>query len=378
MHRLKLLFLSFYNLDYGIGASASLIDQLNDLPSAVKAIVIEPNRIDLPQVKVEVPAIVKRVKIPLPLAGSLSLSYPLLAFFYGLKIALTLKPDMIFSMHHPFHTLSLSGHIISRILHIPHVVDLRDVWRPMGQKLTTCEHLKDIIERKVARIIKNDIVIFVCSENKQILESRAKITFKNALILPNCVSSSLVKTVKVRKTKKRENIQFIFVGRIGHEYGLDKIKPFLDALKSLGYKPSLLVVGHNQVGIPEYATYIGSLPRRETLQLIAESDIGIGPLNPTVAIPRKVIEYLVLGKIIIIGKNAVSKDILKEYGDYIIEVSETDNVNQEVFRMLTMLENTNHDCKEMEKLYCEKKWEIIFEKIAGLNAQTLIPQKSAK
>ncbi|MEM3731855.1 MAG: glycosyltransferase [Candidatus Bathyarchaeia archaeon] len=358
-----MLFLSFYNLDYGIGASASFIDQLSDLPSNVRALVIEPNRIDLSQVKVEVPVMVERVKTPLPLTSSLSFLYPFLAFFYGLKIASALKTDIIFSMHHPFHTLSLSGHIISRILHVPHVVDLHDVWRPMGQKLTICERLKDIIERKVARIIKNDIMIFVCSEHKQILESRAKITFKNALILPNCVSSSLIKTIKVRKTKKGKNIQFIFVGRVGREYGLDKIKPFLDALKSVGYKPSLLVIGHNQVGVHEYATYIGSLPQRETLQLIAESDIGIGPMNPTITVPKKVVEYLALRKAIIVGKNAVSSDIIKEYGDYIIEVSEADNVNQAILRILTMLEYANRDCKMVDKLYCEKRWKIIFRKI---------------
>jgi glycosyltransferase involved in cell wall biosynthesis len=313
-------------------------------------------------VKVEIPNTVKRVKIPLPLKGSLSLLYPLLAFFYGLKIALKLKPDILISMHHPFHTLSLTGHIISRILHIPHVVNMHDVWRPMGIKLKTRDHLIDVHERMVAAIIKNDLTVFVCNEFKQILESRAKCIFRNPLILPNCVSRSLIESVRIKKNKNKKTVQFIFVGRVGIEYGLERIQPFLEVLKSFGYRTTLIVVGHIQTRLPEHATYAGILTRRETLQLIAESDVGIGPLNPTLGIPKKVIEYLALGKIVIVGKNAVSKDIIKEYGDYIIEISETDDVIQVVSRMITMLENKNHDLKGMESLCCEKGWKIIFEK----------------
>ncbi len=350
-------------MDYGIGASATMIDQLNDLPSNVLAVVIEPDRTDLPHVKIELSRMIQRFKILLPLRGALSLLYPFFAFFYGLNIASNLKPDIVFSMHHPFHTLSLTGHFISRILHVPHVVDLHDVLRPMGQKLTTSYFLKDVLERKVAKIIKNDTLIFVCNENKQILESRANINFNNVLVLPNCVSRSLVNNVDMKKHSEKKTIQFIFVGRISHEYGLNKIQALLDALPTFGYTPHLLVVGHDQTGVPDCATYLGTLSRRETIQLVAESDVGIGPLNPTIAVPRKVVEYLTLGKIVIVGKNAVSKDFLKEYEEYIIEISETEDVNKIISKLLTMLKTVNYDHKKMEKLYCINRMKKILEKV---------------
>lgn len=368
MHGLKILFLSFYNLDYGIGASASLIDQLNDLPPNATAVVIEPNRVDLPHVKAEFYRPVKRIKVPIPLKCYSSFLFVFTAFFYGLKTAKTLKPHIIFSMHHPFHFLSLTGHIIARALNVLHVVDFNDVWRPMGLKPTIRDRLFDILERKVADIIKNDLMIFVCSEHQQILESRSRIHFKKAIVLPNCVSHSLIKRINVENTKvsreiKNKEIRFIFVGRVGREYAIDKIKPVLDALRSRGYKPSLLIVGHSQVCLPQYATCIGELSREETLQTIAKNDIGVGPMNPTTTIPKKVVEYLVLGKIIVVGRNAVSKDILKEYEERFIEVAENSDVNQVVFRLLKMLENANYKSQKNNKLYCEKRWEVILSKI---------------
>ena len=359
---MNILCLSFYNLDYGIGASASSLDELNSLPHGIRAFIIEPNRVDLPRVKVVLSDAIQRYTIPLPLTRYLSFLHPFLSFFYGLKTASNVKMGVVFSMHHPFHSLSFTGHVISRILHVPHVVQLQDVLRPMGVKLTIFDHLSDILERIVAKLIKDDLMVFVCSENRQILESRTKTKFHNVLILPNCVSQHLVQSVQLRKTVREKTIHFIFVGRIGPEYGLSKIQRLLSVLPSFGYEPRLLVVGHNQVGMPDSATYIGSLPRKETMQLIAESDVGIGPMYPTIAVPRKVVEYLALGKVVIIGKNAVSRDIIKEFGESILEVSENDDVNQVANKLLTMLKNANFSSKKMDALYCESKMQIILDK----------------
>ena len=369
--KLKILFLSFYNLDYGIGASASLINQLNDLPQNILTVVIEPNRVDLPCVRIEVPKNVRRVKIPIPLRrGLLSFLYPFIAFFYGLRLASKLKPNIIFSMHHPFHALSFVGHIISKILHIPHVVDARDVWRPMGQKLTFRDYIGYLLEMRIAKVTKNDIWVFVNSENKKILEKRTNISFKNALILPNCISYSLLKNInfeETEKTRKGKEIRFIFVGRVGPEYGLHKIQPILDTLKMLGFEPKLFVVGHRQVKeLPKYTIYIGSLPYKRTLQLIAESDVGVGPMNPTIATPRKVVEYLMLGKIVVAGKYAISRDIVKDFNNSIIELSENEDIIQVANKILTKLSKSkeiifNH--KKLEKFYCIKKIELIMRKV---------------
>lgn len=362
MKSLNLLYLSYYNLSYGIGASATYLDQLNDLPSYVTAVVIEPNRVDLPNVKIELNPSVKRISGKLPLTGPLALFYPFIAFFYALKHAKSIKPDLIISMHQPFHTLSLTGHMLSRVFSVPHVVDLQDVLRPMGGKPSLLDHFADLTERIVCLVVRNDLMVFVCNENKQILEMRTKISFKKSIILPNCVSRGLVESVKKTSPRKGKTIRFVFVGRVGKEYGLGKIQSILEASKSFGYDSVLVIAGHDQVGIPNYAKYLGSLPRKETLQLIAESDIGVGPMNPTIAVPLKVVEYLALGKIVIVGKNAVSKDIINKY-ESIVEVSDGDDPREVMRKLISMLENPKFQ-KEKTELYCSQKLPIIIKAIA--------------
>lgn len=361
--KLHLLCFSFYNLDYGIGASATFLDQLNSLPENVFATVIEPNRTDLPQSDVELSTRVNRIKIPLPLTSSMFIFYPVLAFFYGLKINSKIKSDVIFSMHHPFHFLSLTGHILSKIFHVPHVVALHDVWRPMGIDLTLIDYWADILEKIIAKLIKNDLMVFVCSEHRQILESRSKVKFLNSLTLPNCVSDSLIKGIQKKSIKSKNEINFIFVGRIGREYGLEKIQPIFDSLSSFGYEPHLLVAGHNQVGLPKYAKFVGNLTRRETIQLISESDVGIGHMYPTNTIPRKVVEYLALGKIVIIAKNSVSVDILRDYGELILEVSDADNPNQVAQKLLSLLNNPKDKPEKILNLYCSHRMKLILKRL---------------
>ncbi|MDT8782468.1 MAG: hypothetical protein IAX22_07505 [Candidatus Bathyarchaeota archaeon] len=364
--KLRLLCFSFYNLDYGIGASATFLDQLNNLPQNIVATVIEPKRVDLPSVEIELKNNVERVILPVPLTSLTSFLFPIFALFYSIKNIAKLQPSIIFSMHHPFHSLSVTGHFISKLFHVSHIVDLRDVWRNMGVKGSSLLRWQDFFERLVVRLIKNDLMVFVCSENKLLLESRTNLKFKNSLVLPNCVSDSLIENIKRNSNREKNVINFIFVGRVGSEYGLNKVQPILDILPSFGYTPRLLVVGHNQVGMPsKYCTFVGSLTRKETIQLISESDVGIGPFYPTIAVPRKVVEYLALGKIVIFGKNAISKDIIKTYGEFLIEISETDDLNEVVTNMLKKLDTIKYDSKKMEPLYCTKRMNIIIKRVLG-------------
>lgn len=364
--KLNMLCFSFYNLDYGIGASASFLDQLNSLPKDIKATVIEPKRVDLPRVKVELANNVHRIVVPFSLTASLSFVYPFLAFFYGLRTALKIKPDFIFSMHHAFHYLSLTGHVLSKILSIPHIVDLRDVWRPMGQKLTIYDTLQNIFEILISKLIKKDLLVFVCNEHLKILELRAKIHFNNVLVLPNCVSDQLIKGVKKKKALIKKVIKFIYIGRVGYAYGLNRILNVIDALSSFGYEPRLLVVGHNQIEVPKCCKFIGNRTRRETIQLVAESDVGIGHMQPTNTIPRKVVEYLALGKIIILAKNSISADILRDYGELILEVSESDDSNQVALKLLSMLKNVTYKPKT-SNLYCSHRMKLIIDRLKTKN-----------
>jgi len=370
---LRVLFLSYYNLNYGMGASASLLDLLMDMPSQICSIIIEPKRIDLPYINVEVPANVERKIIPIPLKKTISVVlYPFLAFFFSLKILCTLRPIVIISMHHPHHPLSLVGHIISTIFRIPHIVDVRDVWRPLKSKLTIVDYLVDGLERFVTKFIKNDLIIFVCSEHKRILEKRSKVIFKRYLVIPNCVSYTILRNINIRrKVSHSRKIKFIYVGRVAAEYALDKIFPLLDELSSLGYEPVLTILGHTEVKIPtKYKVFIKRLPRRETLKMIAESDVGIGPMKSVLTIPRKVVEYLVLKKAIVAGRGAISRDILLRFRNYIIEYSEKTDPRELAQKLLLLLRNNvwkkNYITKrndELEFLFCKHKVKTILREI---------------
>jgi len=358
------LYLSYYPLDYGIGAAASVIDLLLDLPESLDAIIIEPYRMDLPCTKIELPANVKRIKIPIPLDKYSSALYPLLVLFYFLKIFKKEKPDIVMSMHHPFHILSLLGNVFCRVFRIPHIVDVSDVWNPFISKENFINRIFDILERISSKFFKNDLVIFVCNEQKKILEIRAKVKFQKALIFPNCVSQTIVSRVVAQANQqisKSDNvIRLIFVGRVGKEYNLHKINPLLKKLGHLGYNPILIIVGHIQDVFPNNIIYLGPRSREETLRLILESDIGVGPLGSAYAAPRKVIEYLVLGKIVIVGEHAVSKDLMKEYSGKILELPENNaKMDEFVTELIKKLEESrqkqNKSIPTLNKLFCRTK-----------------------
>jgi hypothetical protein len=360
----NILFLSFYNLNYGIGASACLIDTINDVPQNMKSVVIEPNRPDLAKVKVELTGNAERVVIPIPLKGALSLLFPVLAFFYGIKAISKKKPAVIISMHHPFHFLTLTGYVLSKIFRIPNIVDMHDVWHYTRGGLSSS--FKSILEQMVVTIAKNDVMVFVCSESKNVLESRTKIQFKNSLVLPNCAPESLIREIKPKQKSSSTQIRLIFVGRIGYGYGLNKIERLIEALQALGYNPSLFVVGHNQAGIPKYAKYMGNLSRKETLQLIADSDVGVGVLNPTITVPKKVVEYLALGKIVIIGKDSLSQDILAEYKDFIVEVSDDQDPSVAAKQLINALNKGNAQSSKIQNLYCTQRVRAMLSKTKTL------------
>jgi|GEM_PF-3798890 len=144
-------------------------------------------------------------------------------------------------MHHPFHILSLLGNILCRIFRISHVVDVRDVWNPFISEKNLIDHIANVLEKISSRFFKDDLVIFVCSEQKEMLERMSKVKFRKALIFPNCVSRAIMDRVITQASQqplKSDNIiRFIFVGRVSKEYKLYKVYSILEKLRYLGYNP---------------------------------------------------------------------------------------------------------------------------------------------
>jgi len=118
--------------------------------------------------------------------------------------------------------------------------------------------------------------------------------------------------------------------------------------------------------------YLGPKSRDETLKLILESDIGVGPLGPAYAIPRKVVEYLALGKIVIVGRNAVSRDLVKEYSREILECPEDDaEIDKFVIELIKRLEESkqkqNKYASNLNKLFCRARVLYILKSMKNYN-----------
>lgn len=367
---LTILYLSYYPLDYGIGASANLIDILEDMPETINCIILEPRRMDLPIIKrVTSYKNVNRIIIPIPLNEYTSLLlYPMFALLFSLKICSKKMPNIIVSMHHPFHILSFIGGILSRLLKIPHIIDAQDVWRPMKKRRNFTDVFSDILERIMAKLMRSDLWIFVSSECKYLLEKRANISIRWSLIFPNCISENLLKKLQLYPGEREINkkvIKLVFVGRVSEEYQLKLINPLLRALTERGYRPVLLILGHVQEELPSEAYYLGPRSREETLKAIAMSDVGIGPLGPTLAVPKKVIEYLLLGKIVITGKYSLSRDLTKKFSGYILEFSSDDDIEEFIDKLLSALSTNAPHAEisgELENFSCRKRIKAMLRK----------------
>jgi len=164
--------------------------------------------------------------------------------------------------------------------------------------------------------------LVVCRENKEILESRLG-RLKNLRISYNGVDPNEFKGISRKDARKYLNIEpknnvILFTGRFsGPEYRIDVLFKAFTIIKENIPKSLLILVGdrlprairRELIIDPKRMKIIGPVTRSEIKKYLAASDICIGPLGSTRAIPLKVLEYMVCGKPIVTGINSVSRDV---------------------------------------------------------------------
>jgi glycosyltransferase involved in cell wall biosynthesis len=90
----------------------------------------------------------------------------------------------------------------------------------------------------------------------------------------------------------------------------------------------------DSLGIGENARVCGSMPHEDVAEFIVASDVCIGPLMATQAMPLKVLEYMTCGKPVVTGKGSITVDLDPE-SNFILTLPEPENVSEAFLKALT-------------------------------------------
>lgn len=282
-------------------------------------------------------------KIPRKLAPFLSAPF---LFLKGLRIGRDV--DVIFCQFHPYHFVFVVALFVGRIFNIPVVARANDIYRKMGRrKLCFKNQLVKVVNHFNECFVKYaEAFLVVCSENKEILLSRlGKNGLKSNIGLSyNGVAQSAFNNGPNKEEARKilcighKKKILLFVGRFsGQEYGIEvllKAMPFV--LKEVP-NSILILVGDNitphqrqlinSLGISKHVRIYGVRPHEEVVNFIMAADLCIGPLYPTLAIPHKVLEYMICGKPVITGIQSVSKDLNPNNNFLLVQPTPEDVIN---------------------------------------------------
>ncbi len=263
---------------------------------------------------------VPRFKIP---EGPAQTIAPLFVFLDAMKTGR--RCDAVVCQFQPHHFVFLAGIAVGKLLGLPVVARANDVYREMGEKLSPIQRI-NLARRRVYNAINEwfvglaDEFLVVCEENRDTLISRVG-ELPNIRISHNGVDPEEFQNldrVAARKSLGIEEEQRIvlFTGRFsGEEYRLDVLLEAYSLLKSRHPEALLYLVGDSLPKTLEGEALrlgvrvVGHVPRRRIAEFLAASDVCIGPLGRTQAIPLKVLEYMVAGRPIVTGSGSVSREL---------------------------------------------------------------------
>ena len=262
--------------------------------------------------------------IPIALAPIVS---PFFLFFKGIQICKEI--DLIICQFQPHHFTFIIGILLGKVFHIPVIARANDVHREMGIKPDSFFLKINLFRKNIFNTINElfvtyaDLILVVCSENKEILESRVG-KLKNIILSPNGVDPQEFTGLnygdarKLLQIKNNEKV-ILFIGRFsGLEYKIEILINSFIKIKREIPNSSLYLIGdtlpqklYKKIIIDPKITVKGPVERSEIIRYIMASDICIGPLGRTSAIPLKVLEYMICGKPIVTGEGSISRDLAR-------------------------------------------------------------------
>lgn len=261
-----------------------------------------------------------------------------------LKLLATKKPakyDLILSQYHPHHIMSIVALLIGRIYKRPVVVRADDVHRSLGLGESSArETFYGLITKMVNSVNEyflrySNALDLVNSEHLEILRNRRVVLPSHVELSPNGYpqfddyAGALSETIRNKIGVKASDRILLFVGRYGgKEYGVDIILQGFELLLKECENVVLVLVGDekgksvakNELSptIASQVRFIGAVGQSMIFDLIRISDVCLGPMGPTCALPLKVMEYMRLGKPVVTGYRSVSRDLARNGENMIV------------------------------------------------------------
>ena len=279
--------------------------------------------------------IVKLKTFPKLHPGLMLMHYNLMCLQYYTKITRTIPEHMesiafIISQHHFWHPASKWAIKTGIKLGKPIVIRIDDIFLdyesfdPITQKFYFMMFNEYIKLLKIPKIIT-----VVSSEHKAIMINKLKIHPENVLIHPNFIDTSMFikfkPKINFREVLGSPDYIITYSGSYTSYAGM---KVLLKATKKIASEYRRIVVVLSIVNLSKRIlraikrlidkydlnkkVIVISLPRKLVIDLILQSDILIGPISKHIvnygAVPLKVLEYMALGKPVIVS-SLISKDL---------------------------------------------------------------------
>lgn len=183
-----------------------------------------------------------------------------------------------------FHFNSGAGwasYIISKILKVPFILRIHDVYEPITLKEKMMFIVNKIPLKKATKLLT------INTPSKEFLESNKYNKSENILVIPNGVSN----LTKMKNTIDNKVKRICFIGTLSKDRGLDKLFSLVDILEKKNIHLKIHVIGdgpefENLKGTiennPLYKNKItlhGAYTRKKATQVLSEMDISIGVLD---------------------------------------------------------------------------------------------------
>lgn len=231
--------------------------------------------------------------------------------------------DIIICQVHPNQLLGITTYVASRILRRPIILRSCDVFRNLRIKSKIIRFIVKVFDLINSWAYKRaDAFTVSARTHKMIIQDQYRIV---PLLSPNGVNVAKFGQVSRLDARARLSLPpsesiILYVGRLGYEYGLERLLISLPCLLSNRPNVRVVFVGGGsemgslaeltrKLGISNKVTFLGWVSKSNIPLYIAACDVAIGPLEPTLCTPLKVLEYFAGGRPVVACKNSVSSDV---------------------------------------------------------------------
>lgn len=265
--------------------------------------------------------------IPSALYELCEIAYTGYCFWKIVREIRVFRPDFIYDRYITFN----AGTVLASITcHVPVCLEVN---APLAMERST-EQDERLIFRKIAFLIEKWVctkasrTIVVSTPLKEYLESSG-VPLGKCIVMPNGVDP----TMFVPQQKDRTLLEAIgiangdfiigFTGVLRPWHGLDLLLTAVASLVKQDFKIFLLIVGDgpyrkslesmiNELGLGHRMYITGRVPHNRVPHYVALFDVAVSPRATFYASPMKVIEYMALGKSIVVPRTPNFLDIIDE------------------------------------------------------------------